>query len=111
MKNLFQWINGRQLDCEYQKFTIWFFSIGNFGTDCYILHYLPNTNLPEHTDPVKGKNHYRLNINLFGGGGFICKNVIFKFGTIVLFRPDNEPHSVINSNHNRWILSIGWVKK
>lgn len=111
MATLFKWVTGRQLGCEYRKFTIWFFSIGTFGTDCYILHYLPNTTLPEHTDPVEGKRHYRLNVNLFGGGKFICNNVIFKFGPIVLFRPDNELHSVVNGNYHRLILSIGWVRK
>ena len=104
---VFQWISGRQHGVDYFKFPFFLFKLWKFGMDGYILHYLPNTTLPPHKDPIKGK-HYRLNIELKGHGEFICERTIFSwFGRIHFFRPDLYTHSVVNGKKDRYVLSIG----
>lgn len=47
-----------------------------FGMDGYLLRYDSGDYIPEHTDPVTDKNHYRLNIIIWqsgSGGTFVCE--------------------------------------
>ena len=109
---LWKWTKGRQDKCSYKKFPLWYFSVGKFGFDSYILSYEPNQVLPTHRDPVEGGSHYRLNIG-WGNSSFLVKSKIwgFKFGklSMYLFRPDLNNHSlVINGRTHK--LSLGFVK-
>lgn len=109
---LWKWTEGRQDKCSYKKFPLWYFSVGKFGFDAYILNYEPNQVLPTHRDPVEGGSHYRLNIG-WGDSLFLVKSKIwgFKFGklSMYLFRPDLHNHSlVINGRTHK--LSLGFVK-
>ena len=94
---LWSWQNGRQSNCEYKKFPLWYFKIWKFGFDGYILKYEGNQVLPTHKDPIKNGKHYRLNIG-WGFANFVCDKIIFgkRIGklTIFLFRPDLYEHSL-----------------
>jgi len=97
MIKLWKWQNGRQMDCEYKKLPLWYFKIGKFGFDCYILKYNDKQFLPLHVDPIENGKHWRLNIG-WGESEFYCKKLIFgkKFGklSLYLFRPDLYKHSL-----------------
>ena len=78
--------------------------------DMYLLKIPQGSSVPTHTDPIKNKKHYRLNIDIIKpkiGGTFIGKT-IFKLPRITLIRPDIHQHSVteIFSGYSL-ILSIG----
>ncbi len=82
--------------------------------DAYILRFREGSWAPWHTDPVEGRRHYRVNIILKKakrGGEFQCDKVLFKAGRLVVFRPDQEKHSVspIKSG-TRWVLSFGFTR-
>jgi hypothetical protein len=98
-----KWIEGRQ-GTGYRKLLL---GEGKWW-DCYLIDYPPNTHIPTHTDPVKGKRHYRLNILLRGEDNF-RGNTIFSTKRIKLFRPDISPHSVEEVSQRRLIFSLGWV--
>jgi len=107
-----KWKHGRQAG-GYQKLKI--FESKFFSCDCYLLYYKEGSFIPEHTDPVKKKKHYRLNIELVKpkrGGYFIYDlPLIWKFYRIVLFRPDITIHSVTKIIKGyRLMLSIGWAR-
>ena len=94
---LWKWQNGRQSNCEYKKFPLWYFKLGKFGFDCYILKYKGDSVLPPHKDPIENGKHWRLNIG-WGVANFVCEKLIFgkRIGnlTIYLFRPDLYTHSL-----------------
>ncbi len=83
--------------------------------DCYLLRYRPGAGIPEHTDPVRNKRHYRLNVELKRareGGEFRCADPLLQTPRIKLFRPDLSPHSVTPVEAGvRYVLSIGWVRQ
>lgn len=81
---------------------------GNF--DVYLIKYPIGSYVPTHTDPVKGKRHFRLNIRLKGEDKF-TGDALLKFWRVCLFRPDIMPHSVHNVKSERLMLSIGWAIK
>ena len=80
--------------------------------DIYLLKFPEGSNVPEHTDPVWGINHVRLNIILrhaTKGGRFVCKNTILNTNRMKLFRPDIEKHSVTTvEKGERFVLSLGF---
>lgn len=82
--------------------------------DCYLLRFRKGAEVPEHTDPVTDKKHYRLNIivkKARKGGEFRCPEPIFESSRIKLFRPDRSPHSVSRvESGTRYVLSLGWVR-
>lgn len=92
-----KWQKGRQSNCEYQKFPLWYFKIGKFGFDGYVLKYEGDQVLPPHRDPIEGGRHWRLNIG-WGAANFVCEKLIFarRIGrlTVFLFRPDLYEHSL-----------------
>lgn len=105
---LWKWQKGRQGGCDYSKFPLWFFRIGKFGFDAYILKYQPDSRLPVHTDPVDGK-HWRLNIKLKGTSTFFLEHhPILK--RVILFRPDIKAHQLIVHSKGCTKLSFGFVK-
>lgn len=111
---LWKWQPGRQQGCEYKKFPLWFFRIGKFGLDAYILKYAPNTSLPWHKDPVDGK-HWRKNFTLKGDSTFRIKTVhnstiSIRGGDYEMFRPDLEEHALDVHNAGCTKLSFGFVK-
>lgn len=102
------WEKGRQHGIEYYKKTLWNFKIGNRGFDCYILHYLPDTELPPHKDPIEGK-HYRMNITLRGKNEFKCEEQLVNWKFIHIFRPDLFIHS-LKIKTETYKLSLGFAK-
>lgn len=109
---LWKWTGGRQENCLYSKFTLWYFKLWKFGFDAYILDYEPKQVLKAHTDPVEGGSHYRLNIG-WGNSRLLVKSKIwgFKLGklSVYLFRPDLYIHSLVVNGHTMK-LSFGFVK-
>lgn len=104
----FKWIEGRQKDCKYWKFPLWFFRIGRWGFDAYILKYANDTLLPLHRDPVQGK-HWRLNIKLKGESVFFVENKGTTSKRMIFFRPDLYSHSLTVYKRTTK-LSFGFVK-
>lgn len=83
--------------------------------DCYLLRFKVGSRIDEHTDPVDGRDHFRLNIivkKAAAGGEFVCRNPIYESARLKLFRPDCSPHAVTRVEQGtRYVLSIGWVRK
>lgn len=116
---LWRWIQGRQKGTTYWKFPLWYFRIGKWGFDAYILKYAPKTSLLPHVDPVKDGNHYRLNIKLWGKAYFnLLKGRCYNsYGTWITtqkrinwFRPDLCLHSLLVGAKGCTKLSFGFVK-
>jgi len=112
MIKIWNWQKGRQKDCEYYKFPLFYLKICKFGFDGYILKYKKDTILPEHKDLIDNGKHYRINIG-WGVANFICEKTIIyrRFGklTIILFRPDLYKHSLYIFENTKK-LSLGFVK-
>ena len=113
LDNFLRWKSGRQ-QTGYEKMLL----LANpfiVPFDCYILRYKQGAEVPEHTDPVDGKRHYRLNVVLKkarSGGEFVCSSTIFESSRIKLFRPDQAAHSVTRVDEGtRYVFSLGWVRK
>ena len=113
LSNLLRWRSGRQ-ETGYEKMLL----LANpflVPFDCYLLRFKQGSGIPEHSDPVDGKRHYRLNIVLrqaAEGGQFVCEEPIYESNRIKLFRPDKTRHSVTTVRRGvRYVLSIGWVRK
>ncbi len=81
------------------------------GIDAYIIRYNVGDSIPAHTDPVSGKKHFRLNVELKKAtlGGRLCvKNPILRIGRLCLFRSDVSRHAVTRVNEGqRVVLSLG----
>lgn len=105
---LWTWEQGRIQFTTYFRFTLWYFRVGKWGFDAYLLKYPKADILPYHIDEVKGGKHYRMNIRLKGEAKFfLAGKVIHK--RIICFRPDKYIHSLwINSPTLK--LSFGFVK-
>ena len=107
-----RWRSGRQ-ETGYEKMLL---LVNPFIVpfDCYLLRFRQGSGIPEHSDPVDGKRHYRLNIVLWQaelGGEFLCDEPIYESRRIKLFRPDRSRHSVTTVERGvRYVLSIGWVR-
>ncbi len=67
---LWKWQKGRQQNTEYWKFPLWYFRVGKWGFDAYILKYDAYTKLPYHIDKVNNGKHWRLNIKISGDSSF-----------------------------------------
>ena len=108
------WQNGRQIGCEYKKFPLYKFKLCGFGFDAYILKYNADSVLPEHTDPVEGGKHWRMNIG-WGIANFVCEDYehgVFKRWrklSVNVFRPDLYKHSLYVFG-DTIKLSFGFVK-
>ena len=81
--------------------------------DSYLIRYPVGSSIPPHTDPVTGRNHYRLNVIVkksAGGGEFVCADPIYSSSRIKLFRPDHSEHSVsLVTGSSRYVFSLGWL--
>lgn len=100
-----KWIEGRQ-GGNYSKLRLMEYKF----IDCWIIRYEPYYEMPEHTDPVENKRHYRMNIVFGGKGKFICERTIVNIlGRFVIFRPDLYKHKMVNGKRRRYVLSIGWA--
>ena len=111
--NWFRWRSGRQ-ESGYDKMLL----IANpfmIPFDCYILRFREGAEIPNHTDPVTDKRHYRLNIivrKAKKGGEFQCSDPIYENQRIKLFRPDVSSHSVTKViEGTRYVVSVGWVRR
>jgi hypothetical protein len=111
VKLAFRWQNGRQ-GPGYDKMLL-LTAPWPVAFDSYLIRYPVGASIPPHTDPVTGRNHYRLNIIVrrsAGGGEFICSDPIFSTSRIKLFRPDRCEHSVTEvMGSSRYVLSLGWL--
>jgi hypothetical protein len=112
--NWLKWQKGRQ-GGGYEKLML----ISNpylFRFDCYLLRFPHGTEIKPHRDPVKGRNHYRLNIILRRAnlGGALCFHAVsgrrmFQFGRVSFFRPDEVTHSMTKTyGKTQYVLSFGW---
>ena len=94
-----KWTKGRQ-NGGYEKMLLYQFKLFSKGFDCYLLRYKVGDEIPAHTDPVEGKKHYRLNIELkqalVGGDLFFYKKRHWEhqYKLWVFFRSDLQPHKV-----------------
>jgi Rps23 Pro-64 3,4-dihydroxylase Tpa1-like proline 4-hydroxylase len=116
---MFKWIAGRQ-STGYKKLKIFQF----LNMDCYLLKYKEGDYIPLHTDPVPGRKHWRLNIELWRankGGVFQFLshtsnkwitpskfNVLPPLNRIYFFRSDIDPHKVsMIEKGTRLVLTFG----
>ena len=110
-KKAFRWDRGRQ-GSGYDKMLL-LTAPWPIAFDSYLIRYPVGSSIPPHTDPVTGKNHYRLNLILkrsSGGGEFVCSSPIVSTSRVKLFRPDRCEHSVTEvTGSNRYVLSVGWL--
>lgn len=108
---LWQWQEGRQVNCSYKKLPLWYFRVWKWGFDGYVLKYQGDTILPAHTDPVAGR-HYRLNIGWGCANLVVNRTIIYwRIGklTVILFRPDLYVHTLFVFGKTTK-LSLGFVK-
>ena len=113
LSNWLRWRGGRQAS-GYEKMLL-LMNPFLVPFDFYLLRFREGAEVPEHTDPVTDKKHYRLNIvvkNARAGGEFRCPAPIYESARIKLFRPDLSPHSVTRVERGtRYVLSLGWIRK
>ena len=113
IKDLFRWKQGRQKS-GYHKMLL-ARAIWPIKFDLYLLKFPEGCELPPHQDEVDHGKHYRLNIvlkNAKEGGDFICKSPIYSNHRVYFFRSDISEHSVSKViTGNRYLLSLGWVRK
>lgn len=94
-----KWVKGRQ-NTGYEKMLIYQFKLFGKGFDCYLLRYKVKDEIPAHVDPIPGKKHFRLNIELVqakvGGDLFFYQDRQWKhqYRKWVFFRSDLQPHKV-----------------
>lgn len=101
------WKEGRQ-GTGYR--TLKLFESKRLRCDVYILHFPEGSYAPTHVDAAPdGYEHHRINVvvsgepwrKVSGGrGSRVCR-----------FRPDIVPHHVSVSKSDRWIFSVGWLRK
>ncbi len=78
--------------------------------DLYIIDYPVGTSIPKHTDPVPGRRHWRANLRLLGEDTFQGESC-FRFGPLIIFRPDIMPHAVEAVHRRRILVSFGLVTR
>ena len=100
-----KWESGRQdATSSIKKLKIW----SRWNTDCYLLKFPKGCEVDNHTDPVEGKRHYRLNITIYGKWNFF-KGIyghIRSMGSFDFFRPDIIEHSA-NVIEDTMVISFG----
>jgi hypothetical protein len=108
-----RWQHGRQESGYDKMLLLW--GLFPLPFDIYLIRYRLGSYINPHVDQVDSGRHYRLNIVLKQskeGGEFVCSSAIINTKRIKLFRPDVSEHSVTEvKKGNRYILSIGWIKK
>jgi hypothetical protein len=112
-KTAWRWQKGRQLSGYDKMLLLW--GLLPLPFDIYLIRYRVGSYIKPHVDQVKSGRHFRLNVILKQskeGGDFVCDNCIINTKRIKLFRPDLNEHSVTEVKQgNRYILSVGWVRK
>lgn len=108
-----KWQPGRQ-NTGYEKMLIYQFQLFGKGFDCYLLRYKKDDEIPSHVDPIVGKKHFRLNIELkpadIGGHLFFYQNKQWKhqYKRYVFFRSDLQLHKVTRIvKGERLVLTFG----
>lgn len=111
-----RWELGRQLT-GYKKLKLFEFS-WPWKMDCYLLRYDVGDEIPWHTDPVPGHQHWRLNIALgmpkVGGYLLVQRDDgrVWTADRIVLFRSDIRKHMVTSVvEGQRLVLTFGWLRR
>jgi len=101
---MLRWQQGRQ-GTGYRKLLL--ARSKRFRFDLYVIDYPPGTSIPEHTDPVVGRRHWRANLRLWGSDAFVGA-AAFRLGPLIVFRPDITPHAVRDvGRRRRVVLSLG----
>ena len=100
-----RWQDGRQVT-GYKKLLL--AQVGHFF-DVYLIDYPEGSSIPEHTDLIPGRSHYRLNIRLRGADTFRGR-AIARFGRVIFFRSDRS-HRVEAHFRRRTVLSFGFSMK
>lgn len=82
--------------------------------DSHILYMPLGSSVEAHSDPIRGMDHWRMNIILLSpkkGGDFCCEgNPFLDFKRFKIFRPDLQQHYVTPVESGaRICLSIGWA--
>lgn len=101
-----RWERGRQSG-GYEKLRL--FEIPQ-RIDGWLIRYREGAGCDAHRDPVPGRRHYRLNIELRRPrrGGVFQGDVLVRLGRAVLFRPDENVHAVTRVvEGERLVLSLG----
>jgi hypothetical protein len=108
-----KWVKGRQ-NTGYEKMLIFQFQLFGKGFDCYLLRYRKDDEIPAHVDPIPGKKHYRLNVELvkakIGGDLFFYhkRSWQHQYRKWVFFRSDLQPHKVTRViKGERIVLTFG----
>ncbi len=108
---LLRWQHGRQ-ESGYDKMLLVTLK-RPIPFDCYLIRYPIGSSITPHTDPVKYRRHFRLNIVIKRspiGGEFLCDNPLFTTTRIKFFRPDISKHSVTRvEGGSCYVLSVGWL--
>ncbi len=77
--------------------------------DVYILHFPEDSYAPTHVDPApEGYEHHRINVVVSGAPWTVVGGVPKR---VQRFRPDIVPHHVNAVHGDRWIFSVGWLRK
>jgi len=77
--------------------------------DFYVIDYPAGVALHEHTDPVDGRRHFRVNVRLRGDDTYVGES-LWRTPRIVVFRPDIMPHGAGASKTRRVLLSFGCAR-
>lgn len=108
-----RWQPGRR-GGGYEKLTL-FAGRPWLPVDMHLIRYRVGDFVGAHHDPVDGRRHYRINVELRRarrGGLFYAyplAQVLF-FGRVILFRPDLATHGVTEVREGRrLVLSVGWA--
>ncbi len=99
---LFRWHYGRQRS-GYRVLCLWSW----LRCDCYLIHIPKGVPVAAHRDPVPGRRHFRLNLDLRGRCRMLAAHVLWRCWRITLFRPDLVTHQVLAPTRPVWMLSFG----
>lgn len=100
---MLKWELGRQ-GSGYRKMKL---GQGRFW-DLYILDYPPGIGIPEHSDPVVGKRHLRVNLALRTGRSVLsAEEMLFQIGQRLAVFWSDRKHSVTANESRRVVVSLG----
>ncbi|HEY4057938.1 MAG TPA: hypothetical protein VGM39_15090 [Kofleriaceae bacterium] len=100
---MLKWELGRQ-GSGYRKMKL---GQGRFW-DLYVLDYPPGIGIPEHSDPVAGKRHLRVNLAVRTGHSVLsAEAMLFHIGQRLSVFWSDRKHSVTANESRRVVVSLG----